>query len=345
MSVATKNPFAILDGQCPIPKYSIKSSLSFTSLQLRILLVLQVPPLRPPLRALNLSQPLQLEGIKRVEVVPLLEVVGTTPEVVLLIKVGTKILKRLRLPLVMIRHRGSVSQHIRPIKQDPSSHVFLPPVDGNGRGRGKGRGRGDRSRAGPDGGGGRGRQFDRHSQTGKTYVTLVSAYALALTFFQSDSDKKVHQSWGGDDGITELKVEEAATNDAAVEDTNDWAGNTTNDWDTPAPPAADDPWAVPVSNDAPNAELEPTDKTAGEREPRRGREREPEEEDNTLTLPQYLAQKKDIEGIPKLDGPRKANEGVDDNIWKDVVPLKKDEEGNSYFVGKVIISGLVPNFL
>jgi plasminogen activator inhibitor 1 RNA-binding protein len=77
---------------------------------------------------------------------------------------------------------------------------------------------------------------------------------------------------------------------------------------------------------------------------RRGREREPEEEDNTLTLSQYLAQKKEIEGVPKLDA-RKANEGVDDNIWKDVVPLKKDEEGNSYFVGKVIISGLLLNFL
>lgn len=46
-----------------------------------------------------------------------------------------------------------------------------PLADGEGRGRGRGRGRGgDR---GGDRGRGRGRQFDRHSATGKTYVTVV----------------------------------------------------------------------------------------------------------------------------------------------------------------------------
>ncbi|TFY75565.1 hypothetical protein EWM64_g8450 [Hericium alpestre] len=88
--------------------------------------------------------------------------------------------------------------------------------EGEGRGRGRGRGRGGR---GGDRGG-RGRPFDRHSATGKT-----------------DSDKKVHQSWGGDDGTTELKAEEAAGADAQAEvANNDWAGT---------PTADADPWATP----------------------------------------------------------------------------------------------------
>lgn len=76
----------------------------------------------------------------------------------------------------------------------------------------------------------------------------------------------------------------------------------------------------------------------GEREARRGRDREPDEEDNTLTLEQYLAQKKDNEVVPKLESTRKANEGADDNIWKDTIPLKKAaEEEAAYFVGKVCV--------
>jgi plasminogen activator inhibitor 1 RNA-binding protein len=60
----------------------------------------------------------------------------------------------------------------------PILHFYIDnlKVDGDprGRGRGKGRGdRGDRHRAGADGEGrGRGRQFDKHSQTGKMYVSL-----------------------------------------------------------------------------------------------------------------------------------------------------------------------------
>lgn len=54
-----------------------------------------------------------------------------------------------------------------------------------------------------------------------------------------------------------------------------------------------------------------------------------------MTLEQYLAQQKDKESaIPKLEGTRQANEGADANIWKDVVPLQKEEE-DAYFVGKV----------
>ncbi|KAH9486894.1 hypothetical protein JR316_0000959 [Psilocybe cubensis] len=168
-------------------------------------------------------------------------------------------------------------------------------------GREGGRGRGGRggSRGGPRG---RGRPFDRHSQTGKT-----------------DSDKKVHQSWGGDDGNAELKTEEAAAIDAVAE-------SATNDWGTTG--AADaDAWGAPAADAAPaDGDAKP--------EGRSRREREPEEEDNTLTLDQYLAQQKEKEAaaIPKLENTRQANDGADD-VFKDAVVLTKDEE-DAYFVGK-----------
>lgn len=183
--------------------------------------------------------------------------------------------------------------------------------DGEGRGRGRGRGRGDRGdRRGAGGGGGRGRPFDRHSQTGKT-----------------DSDKKIHQSWGGDDGDTELKAEEAGTTDAIAEGpvaTNDWAGAG----------AAADTWG-----EAPAIEGETPAAPEGEKssDVRRGRDRdirEPEEEDNTLTYDQYLAQLKEKEdAAPKVEA-RQANEGADDALWKDAVQHKKNEEEDAYFVGK-----------
>ena len=55
-----------------------------------------------------------------------------------------------------------------------------------------------------------------------------------------------------------------------------------------------------------------------------------------MTLSQYLAQKKEKESaIPKLENTRKANEGASDDLWKDAVPLSKNEEEDAYFVGKV----------
>ncbi|KAF8168058.1 hypothetical protein B0H34DRAFT_43580 [Crassisporium funariophilum] len=184
---------------------------------------------------------------------------------------------------------------------------------------GRGRGRGGRGGAGGDRGdrgarGGRGRPFDRHSQTGKT-----------------DSDKKIHQSWGGDDGNTEFKTEQAATVDAAVEGGSewptdgapaaaDWAGNA----DAPA-----DAWAAPAADPAaPAAE-------GNKPEGRPRREREPEEEDNTLTLEQYQAQQKEKDSaVPKLEATRQANEGADGDLWKGAVALAKNEEEDAYFVGK-----------
>lgn len=194
--------------------------------------------------------------------------------------------------------------------------------EGRGRGRGgrggRGGGRGDRGGDRSERGGGR---LDRHSATGKT-----------------DSDKKVHQSWGGDDGNTELKVEEAATVDAAAEGAtgNEWGAEATaadDAWGAPAA-TADDAWAIPATSSD-----EPVIPAAGaegvKNEGRRAREREQEEEDNTLTFDQYLAQKAEKEAslLPKLEA-RKANEGADDSLWKDAVQVQKGEDEEAYFATK-----------
>lgn len=198
------------------------------------------------------------------------------------------------------------------LEEPPTAEGERKVVEG-GRGRG---GRGGR------GGPGRGRrgQYDRHSQTGRI-----------------DTDKRIHQSWGGDDGNTELKAEQAATVDAAAEGaaTNEWAADAgapvASEWG--APDAGADAWAAPVPDAA--AATTPVAAEGEKPEGRPRREREPEEEDNTLTLDQYLAQQKEKDAvIPKLENTRKANEGADANIWKDVVPLSKNEEENAYFVGK-----------
>ncbi|KAF9056209.1 hypothetical protein BJ165DRAFT_1522149 [Panaeolus papilionaceus] len=182
-----------------------------------------------------------------------------------------------------------------PVGEDPAPEG-QKKFDGNREG-GRGRGRGGRGRGGdrPS----RGRPFDRHSQTGKT-----------------DSDKKIHQSWGGDDGNTELKAEEAASTDAAAE------------WGAPAATDAE-AWgtAAPAEGEAAEGDAKP--------EGRPRREREPEEEDNTLTLDQYLAQQKEKESaIPKIDNTRKANEGAEGDIWKGAVALSKNEEEEAYYAGK-----------
>jgi len=203
-----------------------------------------------------------------------------------------------------------------PAVADDSQRKFDGPRDGRGRGRGTRGGRG----------GGRGRPFDKHSQTGKT-----------------DSDKKLHQGWGGDDGNTEFKTEQAATVDAAVESgANDWnATDPATDWaGTGADTSAADPWAATPAApaDAWDAPADTAATPAAENDKPEGRprrDRDVEEEDNTLTLSQYLAQQKEKESaIPKLENTRKANEGAGDDLWKDAVPLSKNEEEDAYFVGK-----------
>jgi len=156
---------------------------------------------------------------------------------------------------------------------------------------------------------------------------------LSISFFpphipNSDSDKKVHNSWGGDDGETERKVEEAATIDAAVENANSGG---LNDWANPSGEgaAADDAWGAPPAAD----DATPADGAEKDKRERRG-DKEEEEEDNTLTLDQYLAQQREKENslVPKLEV-RKPNEGVEDDLFNGAAPSKKDEE--EYFSGKV----------
>jgi len=184
--------------------------------------------------------------------------------------------------------------------------------DGEARGRGRGRGRG-----GPR----RGREFDRHSGTGR-----------------SDSDKKIHQGWGGDEGGAELKAEEAGTTDAQAEgagaSTDDWGASAPTDpWaaaPAPATSQADDWGAPPAGGDNPPA-------VEGEKgdDARKPRERELEEEDNTISYDQYLAQLKEnaAASVPKLEGVREANEGAD-AVWADVTEHKRNEDEEAYFVGK-----------
>lgn len=75
--------------------------------------------------------------------------------------------------------------------------------------------------------------------------------------------------------------------------------------------------------------LDPNDPDAAETRP--ARVEEPEE--NTKTLEEYLAEKKDSAKKFRLDQGRKANEGSDESQWKNTVELKKEE--TSYFSGKV----------
>jgi hypothetical protein len=156
-----------------------------------------------------------------------------------------------------------------------------------------------------------------------------------LILSPSDSDKKVHNSWGGDDGETERKTEEAATNDAFAENAN--AASGLNDWAAPAETPAND-WAA--STDAPPADdWAAPPATEGAEKPQSGEKRErrgdrEEEEDNTLTFDQYLAQQREKENalVPKLDV-RKPNDGADDDVFKGAAPLQKDEL--EYFAAKV----------
>jgi hypothetical protein len=149
----------------------------------------------------------------------------------------------------------------------------------------------------------------------------------------SDSDKKVHQGWGGDEPSTELKAEEAGTTDA-----QDEGAGATDGWD--AVPV-DDPWAAPPPTDpwaAPPPEGDSTPAPGDEKadDDRKPRERELEEEDNTMSYDQYVAQLRETttSSIPKLEGIRGANEG-DEEVWGNVTEHKRNEDEEAYFVGKV----------
>jgi len=155
---------------------------------------------------------------------------------------------------------------------------------------------------------------------------------MELSCPSSDSDKKIHQGWGGDEGTTELNAEEAGSTDAQAEGVSaakdGWDPVPVESWS--APPEAD-PWGAPPAEGDGTPAVE--EKAAEDRKPR---DREPEEDDHTISYEQYLAQKKDTTttSVPKLEGVREANEGAE-GAWGDDVEHKKNEDDQAYFVGKV----------
>lgn len=173
------------------------------------------------------------------------------------------------------------------------------PERGRGRGRGSGefRGQGGRGRGR---GGPRGDRPDRHSQTGKV-----------------DTDKRVNSGWGAEEGRTELAAEESgaadATADAKVTDAGEWGAPANETWGAPAE------GGEAAKDGEEKAEYRP---------------REEEEEDNTMTLTEYLAKKKAAEGVPNKPEGRAANEGADSTLWKDAIQLQRDEDEDNYYVGK-----------
>lgn len=158
-----------------------------------------------------------------------------------------------------------------------------------------------------------------------------------MTPFLSDSQKKVHQGWGGDRGDTELKDETNGANDASAGDT--WGAPATDGWDAPVEKAAEggdaaDPWADPAGGAA-EGEAKGDGKTpvaAGEDEGRRRKRFEDEEDEGKMTLEEYRAKHAPSESIPKLE-PRKAADGSGE-FFKDAKQLTKTDD-NDYFVGKV----------
>ena len=90
---------------------------------------------------------------------------------------------------------------------------------------------------------------------------------------------------------------------------------------------ADDGWGVPSTETPAEA--------AKDEAPAEVKRRE-DEEDKTLTLDQYLAQQKEKVSVPKLENVRQANDG-DDDIFKNAIPVNKEEDEDVYFAAKVRI--------
>ncbi|KAF8501921.1 hypothetical protein JB92DRAFT_859857 [Gautieria morchelliformis] len=213
--------------------------------------------------------------------------------------------------------RGGAAKNVAKDTQDneaESAPRENRKTEGVERGRGRGgRGGGARGRGGPAG---RGRQYDRHSGT------------------LPDTNKRVDQGWGANKGTAELSAEQQGNADAA-KDANvepalmGWGVDLAITSDAPAV----DDWGISddVKPSSPNA----VGAANGNAETRRSKEKD-EEEDNKLTLDEYLAKKAKAEAtaVPKLETVRQANEGVDESLWKDAVPLAKGKEESNYFVGK-----------
>jgi plasminogen activator inhibitor 1 RNA-binding protein len=112
----------------------------------------------------------------------------------------------------------------------------------------------------------------------------------------SDSEKKEHQGWGGDEGKRELEAENQGSTDAQTE-------------------------------------AKTTEGQEGATEP--------EPEDKTMTLDEYLAERAAKGLAIELPAARTANEGADDSQWKDGVQLLRKagetEEEWFYHASKVLV--------
>lgn len=123
---------------------------------------------------------------------------------------------------------------------------------------------------------------------------------------RSDSEKNLHQGWGGDDGERELKAEQDAAADAKAENKPE-ANGESSEWDAPATEAA------------------PAAAADGEAAPA-------EEVDNTKTYEEYLAdlaaKKANLGG--KNAGPREVEADKWEGFGAKVV--KSQSGGDEYFV-------------
>lgn len=160
--------------------------------------------------------------------------------------------------------------------------------------------------------------------------------------FLSDTQKKVHQGWGGDRGDSEYKDETQGAADATKESGDAWGGGggggTTGGWDSGAPATTEgeaDPWGAPAPTE--NAEVgwgddgaKEGDAKSPDGEGRPKKRYDDEEDDNKMTLDEYMKKKAPIEAVPKLELRK-----VDHDAFKDAVALKKAVETDNYFVGKV----------
>jgi len=164
---------------------------------------------------------------------------------------------------------------------------------GKGRGRGEGRGRGGKGKGGADGERRPRREFDRHeSGTGK---------------LKNDTKKggAGKHNWGKEGETDGDKPRRANRPRKEKTETSD-------------EPAEED--ATVAEGEAAEAEATAEPETPAE----------PEPEDNTLTLAEYLAQKKTLEGDKKT-----ARTVVnDDSAFKAGKALKKDDEANEYALPK-----------
>jgi len=181
---------------------------------------------------------------------------------------------------------------------------------------------------------------------------LISRFSSQTSV--SDSDKKIHQSWGGDEGQTELATETAAANDAAAEQAapaenweptgggEEWGAEASNtEWGAGGGGGGDTEWGAEAgSNDwaapAPASTTNANAEEPAERSDRRPRDRQEDEPDNTLTLDQYLAQQKEKSSVIPQLAIRKIEQ--DEGLWKGAKELVKGTDEGAYFVGKVRIT-------